>query len=408
MSNVQVSTALHEEGREQPKEPTWRFALGAFAITAFILGVIVPLSSAHLSQGEGFRGTVSHFDAALGPWIQFDGGWYGVISQEGYSDAQVDNYKAGRESAAAFFPGYPAAVRAVTPVTDGDPFLAEIAVTVVAGALLMIVFLRWCRRRQGARASQLALIALLAFPYGWYLIAAPYGDALFLLATIGAFLLVEDDRPVLAGLLGAVATATRPVGFAVIVGLAVLVAEKRGALQWLGRIRFDRSRLRRGDAGVLLSAVGAGAFMVYEWFRFGSPLAYSVAQRGWDHALDIQTVFKIPFFDHVLHDPRPGFVLRLTAQGVLVFIFLAAVPAVWRRFGAGYGLYTAVVLALPTIGSATFISTGRYVLAAFPVFALAGEWLAERSQRFSHAALAASALTLCVFASFYGRSFFMS
>ena len=387
---------------------TWRFALVAFAVVAIVLGIVVPLSNAHLSPGEGHRGEVTKLDSVLGPWIQFDAGWYRRISEDGYTDADVANYDAGEESAAAFFPGYPAAVRAATPVVGDDPFLAEIAVTMVAGALVAILFLRWCRRRVSANSSRMAVLALLLFPYAFYLVAAPYGDALFLLATVAAFLLAEDDRPVLAGLAGAVATLTRPVGIAVVIGLVVVVAEKRGALRWRPRLRFDRSRLRRSDPAVLLSGLGAAAFMVYEWFRFGSPVAYSIAQRGWDQAFGVRTALKFRFFDHVLHDPRPGFVLRLAAQAVLVIVFVAAVPAVWRRFGAGYGLYTAIALALPTIGSATFISTGRYVLAAFPVFALFGVWLSEQRPRVAHAVLALSAIGLVSFASLYGRSFLMA
>jgi hypothetical protein len=405
---MSVLTAPVESPSGDKQRGAWRFALLAFAVVAVVLGIVVPLSNAPLSPGEGHRGEVTQLDSVLGPWIQFDAGWYRRISEDGYTDADVASYDAGQESAAAFFPGYPAAVRAATPLAGGDPFLAEIAVTMLAGALVAILFLRWCQRRESVDSSRMAVLALLLFPYAFYLIAAPYGDALFLLATIAAFLFAEDDRPVLAGLAGAVATLTRPVGIAVVIGLVVVVLEKRGALQWRPRFRLARSRVRRGDPAVLLSCLGAGAFMVYEWFRFGSPVAYSIAQRGWDQAFGVRTALKFRFFDHVLHDPRPGFVLRLAAQAVLVLVFVAAVPAVWRRFGAGYGLYTAIALALPTIGSATFISTGRYVLAAFPVFALLGEWLARQPRVRTGAVLATSCLALVFMASLFGRSFLVA
>ena len=43
-----------------------------------------------------------------------------------------------------------------------------------------------------------------------------------------------------------------------------------------------------------------------------------------------------------------------------------------------YGLYTAVLLAFPLIGSKDFQGLGRYALGAFPAFAAGGELLAER------------------------------
>ena len=47
----------------------------------------------------------------------------------------------------------------------------------------------------------------------------------------------------------------------------------------------------------------------------------------------------------------------------------------WRRFGWGYAAYAAVVIAIPIIGTKDFMGTGRYVLAAFPVIAAAGDFL---------------------------------
>ena len=378
-----------------------------FGALAVGLTAIISLSSAHLSEGEAPRYGLDRFDAVLGPWLQWDAVWYTRIAEHGYDDHQVELYDQKQESAAAFFPGYPLVVRAATPLF-GETGLAEIAITLASGAALVVLLLTWCQRRELERAARLTVLLLLLFPYGYFLIAAPYGDALFMAATLAAFLLVEDDRPVLAGLAGAVATATRPVGIAVILALVVLVLQRRAAWQWRPRPGVVWSKLRRADGGVLLSCAGVAGFMAFLWVRFGSPVAYSIAQRGWDQGLGMRTLLKVRFFEHVMHDPRPGFVLRLTIQAALVLVFLAAIPQVWKRYGAAYGLYTLLVLGVPTIGSAAFFSVGRYVLAAFPVFALAGAWLAERPQRLMQSLLVTSAIALAVSASFYGRGFLMA
>ena len=41
-----------------------------------------------------------------------------------------------------------------------------------------------------------------------------------------------------------------------------------------------------------------------------------------------------------------------------------------RRLGWGYGAYTAVALLMPAVPSANFLGMGRYILAAFPCFAV--------------------------------------
>ena len=88
-------------------------------------------------------------------------------------------------------------------------------------------------------------------------------------------------------------------------------------------------------------------------------------------------------------------------------MFLAAIPLVYKRFGGGYAVYTAVILAIPLIGSSSFMGFGRYLLAAFPVFAVGGELLADRS-RARRVALVGSSLGLLVLASFFGRGFYLS
>ena len=78
-----------------------------------------------------------------------------------------------------------------------------------------------------------------------------------------------------------------------------------------------------------------------------------------------------------------------------------------RRFGWSYGLFTLVAVGIPLIGTGDFQGTGRYLLAAFPVFALAAERLAARP-RVANAVLGASAVSLVVMTSFFARGFYLS
>lgn len=382
----------------------------AFVALAVVLGVTMWQSSVHLDPAEaGLQSRVhlEHGDEVLAPWLFWDGGAHHDIAEHGYTDADVEVFEAGGEARVAYFPGYPLAVRALSVVV-GDAALAEVLVTFLAGLALAVVLHRWFVRHLDGPSARFATLAVLLFPWAFFLVGAGYGDALFILCAVGAFSLLEADRPVAAGLVGAVASGTRFVGVAVVLGLVVLAAERRGALGRQGwRPTLDRSRLRPRDHGVLLAASGIVAYAVFCWVRYGDPLAFSTAQSGWNQGAGPRTWFKVLFFDLALHDSDHFFVLRLAAQGVVLLLFCAAIPAVWRRFGPGYGTYTLVSLGLPAIGSAAFASQGRYVLAAFPVFALLGAWLADRRPVPRAGYLVASGVALLLVTSWWGRGYWM-
>ena len=118
------------------------------------------------------------------------------------------------------------------------------------GLATLLLFARWCAWRLERRAAMLAVACFALYPYGWFLYGAGYGDALFLALAIGAFVLLEDDHPVLAGLAGAAAAVTRPIGIAVAVGLLLRAIERRGGLP---ASRRQRAALREardpGPAG---------------------------------------------------------------------------------------------------------------------------------------------------------------
>jgi hypothetical protein len=398
-----------------------------------------------------FRG-----DFFLEGWMRYDGGWYAGISERGYS------YVPGEASAVAFFPSYPLAMRLVQPLMN-DPahVLAGIVVTVVCGLVASVIVYRWCRQvlpRSGfapdqyRKVARTALLVVLLYPYAWYLYGAIYADALFLVAVAGAFFLVERDRPVLAGLVAIVATAGRPVGTGVIFGLIAVVLERREVIEilfidrvravgwreaWadtrrraagskkalaagLAGVRLAPRRLRPRDAGVLLSAAGLGGWMWFLGSTYGNPKLFIDVQSapGWVQPQGPHTWFKVPWLANVRHlpeyllNPHEHWDLMLltsgwTFQAVLVLGSLCLLPLVIRRLGWGYAVYVAGVVAIPLLGTKDWQGTGRYLLAAFPVYFVAGGWLATRP-RLRVAVLAASGTVLVFLTSAFARGFYLA
>lgn len=412
-----------ETPRRRAVVDTWRFPVLLFAAMAAVLTLVVQLSHDNLDPDEPDVATDISDTPYFGGWMQFDSGWYVSIAEHGYDDAQIEAFESGQQSAVAFFPLYPLTVRQVAIVTGDDFTRAAEITTVVFGLLTLLLFWFWAGRHLTARARRFAVLFVALYPYAWYLYGSGYGDVLFIAATITAFSLTERDRPVLAGLAAAAASATRFIGVGTVIGITALMLERRGAIvrepseeprrPWSGW-RFDRSRLRRGDAGVLLGASGFVGYCTFLWIRTGDALAFNTVQAapGWNQGAGPKTWFKYSFFAEVFRDSF-SYSVRLIAQGLLATLFLVAVVVVARRIGKAYALYVAVIIVIPLIGSSTFQGFGRYLLGAFPVFAVGGMLLDEHTRGhernwFVIGLFACSAALLVVQASFFGRGYYLS
>ena len=407
---------------EQPTtwRDTWRFPVLVFLGVLAVLLVVVQVSHDHLSPEHPRTGPDISDAAFYGGWMQYDTGWYVYLAEHGYDRHQVDLFKAGEMSAVAYFPVYPLTVHEVMRVVDDDPVLAAELTTAICGLAVMLLFWLWCGRRLSPAARRTSLLLVALYPYAFFLYGSGYGDALFISLTVGAMVLLERDRPVLAGVAGAFASATRLIGVGTVIGLVAITLQRRDAIvrtelapddpprHWWSGWRLDRTRLRGRDGGVLLGFAGIVSYCVFLWVRTGDFLAWNTVQSapGWNQGTGPKTWIKYSFFAEVLRG-SPGYGIRLVAQALLCLAFLIAIPFVFKRFGYGYAVYTTVILAIPLIGSSSFMGFGRYLLAAFPVFALGGEALAERTMP-RRVVLGTSALFLLVLASFFGRGFYLS
>ncbi|MGH9279420.1 MAG: mannosyltransferase family protein [Acidimicrobiales bacterium] len=375
--------------------PGWQAAFLFLGIAA-VLFVVAGLSVAHFAH----TGTDMLRDPFPGrpwleAWVHWDGGWYGEIAERGYWA-----YSPGQQGPVAFFPAYPVLMW-LGGMVVGSPLLAGILLTLAAGAVAAGLFHTWLRARVSPAAAWTALLLFLLYPFAFYLYGVVYADAVFIAAAIGAFLLVERGHPWLAGLVGAIATAARPVGFVLVISLLIRVVELRG-----GRLRGWRNVPWR-DLGVLLSGLGIGAFCLYCWGRFGNPLAFVEAQKGWDQTPGPATWLKLQFWEDVRDFRSPLAWLVFVSHPILTLTALALVPTVVRRYGWGYGSFALLGLGISAMSTKNFFGMSRYVLSAFPCFAAAGELLAPRA-RLRVVTLASSAVVLVAATSFFARGHYLS
>ena len=325
-------------------------------------------------------GTTSKF---WDTFARFDTGYYEGIAWDGYQPL------AGGRSNIAYFPVYPMLMRFFGRLFGrhhATYFMAGIGVSWLCFVLAMVALYFLARLDLPRRRAERAVLLAAIFPFAFFFGVA-YSESTFLLFTVLAFYLFRTRRWMLAGLCGAVATATRVPGILMVPAL-VWVAW-RSAEPTTG----DRTRAM---AGVSLAACGFGAYCWYVYSLTGNPFEWVATLQRWGYypggspwmaPVTLARQLLTHPYRYLTTDPMA---LYDTLYGVTGILFIAAVPFVWRRFGAGYALFMLMNLWLP-LSSGVFEGMGRYCSVLFPCFI----WLASIRSRSVSTAL------VVVFAMFY-------
>ena len=310
-------------------------------------------------------------------WARWDSDWYLLIAQEGYSESP--------SSTPAFFPLYPGLVAALGRLLAGHYVLAGVLLSLAACAAAFVLLHRLARERLGAEGARRAVLYLAVFPTALFL-GAVYSESLYLALALGSFLLAERGRFLGAGALAGLAMLTRPVGVALLPALAVLA--------------WRSSDRRRALLGVAAALPLAAVYPVLLGLWIGEPFAPLRAQEGiWERTLSWAGPLG-GLWDGVaaLADADPARTFALNVQQLaFTLLFLGLAVLAWRRFGAPYGVFALVSLAIPLSFPAErfpLLSMSRFGLVVFPlVLALAA--LGAR-QRLHEAIVAVSSLLLGV------------
>jgi len=308
-------------------------------------------------------------DTLVAPAASWDAMWFLAVAAAGYDDG----------ARPAFFPLYPALVWLVGLLTRSE-LAAGVLVAVACSVLALVLVHRLAALELGERYARPAVLVVALFPTSLFLTAV-YSESLFLALTLGAFLAARREAWWLAGLLGALAAATRSVGVALVVPLLLLHLEQHG--------RPDRSVLWLG-----LVPLGLGAYCGYLALIGSDPLlpfrAQEVWMRSWagplagawdgtgaaiDGARQLLSGSRTPvFFEAAGGDPFEVARRNLVDFGFLVFAAVALAGAA-RRLPPAYAAWALVALALPLsypVEPQPLMSLGRFVLVLFPLLL----WLA--------------------------------
>lgn len=355
---------------------------------AFLLGAglalvwAIPSTAAAVSSG----GYDDLTDYLFGGFVQWDTNWYLGIVEDGY-----------RPGSAAFFPLYPALVY-VFGAAIGSNVVAGVLLSLAAAAVGAWALVEIARPIVGETVAWDSMLLLALYPTA-FVFTSVYSEGLFLAMATTSFLAAQRGRPWLAGLLAALAVATRLAGLALIPALVALLWPRR------------RADLPRLAPVVLLPLMGLACVALTFDVKLEDSLAFVHAQQYWArdpswlgplsgiHAAletfpdSVDTLTLLPSRVGTPDDPasalemlalqRAEFGLRnlvdlLTLSGAIALTVVA-----YRRLGLPFALFSAASLAIATSAPGRALplhSMVRFVMVDFPVLIAAATLLAGRPQ----------------------------
>ena len=225
-----------------------------------------------------------------------------------------------------------------------------------------------------------ALFYFALAPYALFFFAG-YTESLFVLLSVGFFLLLRRGRPLdwwLAGLLGFVAALTRSSGIILVIPYLVMYIQR----YWARTERTQRSWVQKLNAFVPVALIPAGvaAYMIYLYYTKGNPFIF-ISQESvyvWHRSFTFPWVGFVSAINSILIAPVFS---RSLLQNLLdlgfTLIAVGALTMGWRRIPLHYALF-ALGLMLFTLSfpQITFPlgSQARYMMSIFPLAILFAFW----------------------------------
>lgn len=349
-----------------------------------------PLESELLSHPFGSWPASGLLELVLSPLAKWDAQHYLAIAFDGYVESHAGLPPANEEP--AFFPLYPGVVHLLSGFGASPGLVLIVAYLVSLSCFFAALTLlhRLTVIEIGERYARPALFLLAFFPTALFF-GIPYSESMFLLLAVGAFFAARMGRWAIAGVILALASATRVPGLLLLVPVALLYlygprADREPAPSRGLRPRY---RLAPDAAWLLLAPLGILAFSAYLHFTLGDGLAWQHAQAFfgrqtidpltgiWNGLSEagrslgrmVSGPYRGVTYDH-LNVAQVGFVALAVAGGI----------GALRRLPVAYGAWVLISL-LPIFCSQPqenpFLSSSRFIAVLFPIFL----WLAIVCER---------------------------
>ncbi|MBV1945044.1 hypothetical protein [Streptomyces sp. BV129] len=356
-----ITSSAPRPGAAAPARPPRRRALPRMVRHRAPHGALLALALFAAVRAAGIAAVIATNALADRPLVRslahsWDSRWYLNIAAHGYGRLIWITPTGGVQSDWAFFPLYPALVRATTLVLPLSLAAAAMLIAWTAAAVAAYGVYLIGHRLYG-RATATALVALWAvLPHAVELTIA-YTESLFAALAAWSLYSVLRGRWLWAGSLALAAGLARPTGFAVAV--AVIAA----AVQ---QIWLRRGQVTPGVwAGAAIAPLGWLGYVLWVGRCTGDLTGgYFAVQGAWGSRVDFgagAARFVRALLAHGGQVIYPV-ALAIVLVGLLLFALLCL-----ERPPLALVVFTGVLVLLVIFGSGSFSSKPRFLLPAFPL-----------------------------------------
>jgi hypothetical protein len=350
--------------------------------------------------------------ASAAAWARFDSYFFLHIAQFSYTD----------QGLGAFFPLYPLLIRLFAWPLFGHFTLAALLVSWLCAWGSYLWFYRLAEREFGERVARFALLFLALSPVSFFSFA-PYSESLFLLVSIGAVERARAGRLWQASALAALGMLTRPTGILLLLPLAWEWGRRNQTIMRLViGLKARLTRQRASDAALVvtekplprLAWLSLGlvplallGYMLFLKLHNGNALAFLAGESAWHRHFTLPWT-TVGLFADAFQRASLAHAPELYAINILDLLLVIPLP-LWvlyssirqKKLWLGSELYklalTLMLIAVPTypaqIPYEVLLSTERFMLPAFPIFLLLGQF-GVNHPRLARALLVASAALL--------------
>jgi len=315
--------------------------LGIFAFTRLVGSLILVLMSDQQDARLDSPGMLVVEPAPADPGYldmltNWDGQWYAQVVRDGYPSDLPHHDGEVAQNNWAFYPLYPALVRAVMALSSLPFAAAASLVSMAAAAGAMVIIFRLLESRVGRFNAGMTVLAISLSPAA-VLFQAAYTESLALLVVVASLALLTRRRYGALTVMAVVLSLTRPI----VLPLALLIA-LHGWLRWRKREQepFPAVERRRWLVSVVVSGASFGLWPLICALRTGQADGFLATQKAWVATYPGQGTWLLTILD----DPtgRASLIaLSALAVGVVIVARRGARP--WgsdlRWWVPVYGLY---------------------------------------------------------------------
>ncbi len=280
-------------------------------------------------------------------WANFDGIHYLNIATQGYT------------TDARFMPLYPLIINFFSFFIP-SPFIVGLILSNIFFFISLFALKKLLKFDYDAKRISLTIIFLLLFPTSFFF-GAVYSESLFFLLTLLSFYFARKKQWLLAGVFGALASATRVVGIILLPALLIEYIMKK-------------QKNMKDLFGIFLIPLGTVAYAIYNWLRWGNPLYFLQAQGELSNGRAVNSIILPPQLIYryikILFTVSPiqyDWWIALLEFGMFLFAVIL-VYIMWKqKIRLSYLIFAVLGMLIPMM-SGTLTGFPRYILPLFPLF----------------------------------------